>query len=1686
MEGIPVRRRFIPVPLRFGIAAAAVLLGCLIGPIHESSGQAHERGPAPNYALTMMTIPGTDDVQRLIALSSPPAVEMMKGTGHPPQVASGSGSVNQRMDFRSDRARAYISRLESEQRIFADRITALPGARVQARVSLVMNAVVARVPASQYMQVQHLPGVKKVYFSRPRRMLLDTSATLQNAQDLWNKAGGRSRAGSGVKIGIIDTGIDITNPMFIDDSLAPPQGFPKGEAAFTNSKVIVARNYIDLLFAKQTIQTAVDEVGHGTFVAGCAAGRLTNAPLASISGMAPGAFLGSYKVFGTPGINDTTSTAAIVAAIDAAVADGMDVLNLSLGSPDNVPPDEQPEDIALEKAVEAGVIAVVSAGNNGPLTHTIESPGATPDAITVGSVTNSRTFASQVHTTAPAPVPENLLNLPYLPGDGPAINASIPPSPIADVALLDGTGQACGQLPADSLKGSIALVLRKPCTFASKVTNAAAAGAIGVIVYNNNPAEGPVSMAGLGATTIPAVMISNSDGVALKQFVDSNPGSVRVAIDSVQTLSSTPTRPRVLSSFSSVGPGTDFGIKPDLVAVGEFVYSAAQSSNPQGAIFNPTGFTVSSGTSYSSPMVAGAAAALKQLFPQLAVLDIKSALTSTASPSATADGTHAAGILQTGSGFLDMGSAASVTALFSPTSLSFGAHSYAGTLSLSRTLTIKNISSTPDEFELSVRPLIPGPEITLSRNSTGVIPPGGSAGVDITVRVNSPDSGGFQGFVAIESSATGAEYRVPYWAGLYVPDPSRTLTVAQNSSGPDSFSNLTDALSAALPGNTIEIADSGTYPTPLTLSTNAEGLPLDGITIRAATGQTPVLDGSTSIGTIAAVQILGLTNVLLQGLTVKGGTIGIMLSHPSASVPLSVTVDRCVLADNSGTGILLLSGGSLDVTNSVISNPGGAGIVALGGELTLIRSSVEGSAGDGIDTVGTNVDIFDSIVTGGTGPGLNLFGSTGTIDGNTFSLNKGSTGDAVDVVDGTITLTNNTLDSNEGAGIAFLAANSTSPGPSARVSGNTVLRNRSGGILADSGRSLKIDGNLIKDNGSGIRVAGSATALLTNNIIVRSTDPVAGNGIEAADSSSVRAVNNTVFNNSHYGVVLSGKATLSVVNSIISSNGTADVQGAGQGDIQFSLIGDGSLPGNNNIGGNPEFTDPAGDDYTLTPGSPALEAGTNNAAGLPFLDFSRRFRVSSGTSGPGRSDDGRVDLGALEAGSSYPLIFPLIANGNQPILGGPLVTGIAVLNEGTSSGTAGFAGYSTSGAMLSAADPATKILPALSQVPVLDYQLFGLDIGATVLGSILASSTQPLAGFLLLFDAGFQHFATGVTASDRAAEEMVFMRHQSDPSGNTTYCLFNPGVNPAAVTATLYSATGSMVGTPKNLSVGPKGQLLFGFGGSVQSSGIVRVISDRPLSGLEVFGDSQTLSALGAYHPGSEARLFFPHIAENQGFSSTIGIVNPTAFPADVTLSAYRDDGSTMGAPVAVTLAPDSQLLRTVTDLFGSETGTLLTGYVVAQSDQAGIGGFTTFGHDDGSRRSATTLPATPTPQTLLVFSHVAHQVPASGGQTYQTGLALLNPFGAPVDYTLKVFDGTGALVAQSSQTLAPHQKLTRYLSHPAAGAGFFPQPLRLASGHIEVSSDYGLLGLELFFTEDFSQLAGVSPQPPVAATQPK
>jgi subtilisin family serine protease len=622
-------------------------------------------------------------------------------------------------------------------------------ATVLESMDTVVNALVVQVPDSEAAALASVPGVKSVRQERVFHLVLDHALPLHKVPDAWNMVG-YDNAGAGMKIAFIDTGIDVGHPGFQDASLTIPDGYPKVNAAtdtvYTNNKVIVARSYASLWPNRDPDRSARDRVGHGTATAMAAGGVPNAGPLATISGVAPKAWLGSYKVFGSPGVNDGASESGILKALDDAVADGMDVINISLGSDLAPLPGNDPEVTAVEQAAALGVIVVVASGNNGPDPATVGSPASAPSVIAVGASDNDRIFAATADLS-------NGASYVALPGSGAAATSGPVTAPIGDVASLDGDGMACGALPSNSLQGRIALILRGVCTFEQKIVAVQNAGAVAALVYTDASRPNPIAMS-TGSAAIPAEMVSYSDGVAVKASLTS---SATATLDFAQHAMSTSAD--ALAGFSSKGPNLDGAIKPDMVAVGSNIYTATQKFDSTGELYDASGYAVFDGTSFSAPIVAGAAALVKAARPGLTAAQYRSLLIDNAARISSAPGA-AATVQQAGGGLLDVSAALRATAAMTPASVSFGAGN--GTGSIARSLTIANVGTATETFQLSAVPSAGGPAPSLSVPSL-TLDPGASAQVALTFPADALGAGQYEGFLSVTGANSGVESRVPYW-----------------------------------------------------------------------------------------------------------------------------------------------------------------------------------------------------------------------------------------------------------------------------------------------------------------------------------------------------------------------------------------------------------------------------------------------------------------------------------------------------------------------------------------------------------------------------------------------------------------------------------------------------------------------------------------------------------------------------------------------------------------------------------------------------------------------------------------------------------------------------------------------------------------------------------------------------------
>jgi subtilisin family serine protease len=642
-----------------------------------------------------------------------------------------------------------------QSQVAARTAVAAKGGAVIESLDTVFNGLIVNIPDARAAELMTIPGAVKVHAVRRVRPLLSHALPLHKVPDAWNLLPlGQGGAGAGIRIGMIDSGVDVNNPAF-SDPLPPVDGFPKVRAAsdtrFTNAKIIVAKNYTPLL-PDGGDADADDHDGHGTGTALAAAGGTASTPYGVLTGVAPKAYIGSYKVLDANG-----GTSDVIAkAIDDAVADGMDVINISLGSYVTSYSDIDPGEVgmaAIARAARAGVIVVVAAGNQGPAVGTIADYASAPDAITMGAIHNDRSLGYAIQVAGVAPYPAYA-------GDGPNPGQAIGGT-LFDVTAVDATGLACAALPEGSVAGKIVLVLRGTCTFESKLNDAAAGGALGIVVYNN-PGNNSFSTGGVtvGSATLPALFVNQADGLDLKARAAQDSG-LQVTMDFSGAIAF-PARTDV-SSFSSRGPSVGSALKPDLAAVGEEIVTGAQSSYSSGESYSASGFLDTAGTSFSAPLAAGAAAVLKAARPGLTGQQYRSLLVNGAMHATVSDGV-AATVSQAGSGILNLLAAVGGTVAAYPTSLNFGTGHSTVSLSLS------NVGSALDTFTLKAVHSGNAPAPVIAAASV-VLDAGASQQVAFTLDAGGLVPGEYSGYVTVSGTASPAVAKIPYWFAVPGGDP---------------------------------------------------------------------------------------------------------------------------------------------------------------------------------------------------------------------------------------------------------------------------------------------------------------------------------------------------------------------------------------------------------------------------------------------------------------------------------------------------------------------------------------------------------------------------------------------------------------------------------------------------------------------------------------------------------------------------------------------------------------------------------------------------------------------------------------------------------------------------------------------------------------------------------------------------
>ncbi|HEU5100366.1 MAG TPA: S8 family serine peptidase, partial [Roseiflexaceae bacterium] len=569
-----------------------------------------------------------------------------------------------RLDAAAPDSQRYLRYLDQRQRDFEAQTTrAIPQSRVLARYRYVYGGAALLLPESQLARLATLPGIVSIQRDRLRQVDMDRSPQFVGADTIWRALEANPSlgdGGQGVIVGVIDTGIWPEHPSFADDGsypAPPPRWHGSCEAPNDTSAPIVCTN--KLIGARESLETyralvgldpgefdsARDDDGHGTHTASTAAGNagvaaaIFGQPRGTISGIAPRAHVAAYKGLGNAGGFESD----LVAAIDQAVADGVDVINYSIGSIVAPDPYDEADALAFLDAYRAGVFVAVSAGNSGPDAGTIGSPANAPWVTSVAASTTDRQFVGQLTLQAGSET---------LSVTGASITAGVASAPVIDAKSL-GDPQCERALP-NTILGTIVLCQRGGNLRVEKSANVKAGGGVGMVLYNVHQRDVETDN-----HWVPTLHVNSDVSPQLLSFTNAHSNTTILGQLALPQRTIEARFGDVIADFSSRGPlpPEQLGVsKPDLAAPGVQIL-AGTSPQPGTLDSGPPGelFQAIAGTSMSAPHVAGAGALLKALHPDWTPGQIKSALMTTAWTNVVKqDGVTPADPYDMGSGRLDL------------------------------------------------------------------------------------------------------------------------------------------------------------------------------------------------------------------------------------------------------------------------------------------------------------------------------------------------------------------------------------------------------------------------------------------------------------------------------------------------------------------------------------------------------------------------------------------------------------------------------------------------------------------------------------------------------------------------------------------------------------------------------------------------------------------------------------------------------------------------------------------------------------------------------------------------------------------------------------------------------------------------------------------------------------------------
>ncbi|HET9033058.1 MAG TPA: S8 family serine peptidase [Dokdonella sp.] len=593
-------------------ALAAVIGACLGGNAWVNHAHATNSGDQTANAVNTYIIKFTDAG----ALHYKGGVANLRATAPDPNARAS------KFDAASADTKNYRAYLRERQQDSIATMSSLLGhpLEVTHTYEITDSGIAARLTAAEAAKIANAPGVASVKQEEIYHLDTYRGPIFIGADTVWNQAipGGAKSRGKGVVVGVLDTGVNSTHPSFADDATC---GFGPSD-----HKLLSA---VDCATSTAGVCNGPDPEavasGHGVHTASTAAGNtVTNSaspspnlpvPYTQMSGVAPCASLRTYKVCAT----DQCSSSAISAGIQNAIIDGVDVINYSISGGTNPWADS---DRAFLDAVNTDIVVAASAGNtNATITNPVGQVNHRgPWVMTVAASTQDVNLGAGVSATGPGTPPADTQNL--LAALGSHMTTAVPFTNkeirVSATNLIGCT--AGGAFPANFFNGAVALIQRGTCPFTEKVANAAAAGADQVIIYNNT--FGTINMNTDGAT-IPAYSITQAAGVAMNSFITSNGSTPTTA--SLEARIAGPVQPDVLADFSFRGPtpGNLADLtKPDITGPGVSIYAAGRAADGN--------YYSISGTSMSSPHLAGSAALVRAVNPDWTPTEVKSALQLTA------------------------------------------------------------------------------------------------------------------------------------------------------------------------------------------------------------------------------------------------------------------------------------------------------------------------------------------------------------------------------------------------------------------------------------------------------------------------------------------------------------------------------------------------------------------------------------------------------------------------------------------------------------------------------------------------------------------------------------------------------------------------------------------------------------------------------------------------------------------------------------------------------------------------------------------------------------------------------------------------------------------------------------------------------------------------------------------------